>query len=79
LKNKSLKTYASLARIGFPKSYSAKIMLVVKHKVEALNQALRKWDTQEGLGSQWCNRLPCISLRKGEEGVVIGMCFSPPT
>jgi hypothetical protein len=39
LKNKSLKTYASLARIGFPKSYSAKIMLVVKHKVEALNQA----------------------------------------
>src|SRR5688500_4601258 len=29
LKNKSLKTYASLARIGFPKSYSAKIMLVV--------------------------------------------------
>src|SRR3954470_12894411 len=29
LKNKDLKTYASLARIGFPKSYSAKIMLVV--------------------------------------------------
>jgi methyl-accepting chemotaxis protein len=29
LKNKSLKTYASLARIGFPKSYSAKIMLVL--------------------------------------------------
>jgi diguanylate cyclase (GGDEF)-like protein len=29
LKNKSLKTYASLARIGFPKSYSGKIMLVV--------------------------------------------------
>jgi diguanylate cyclase (GGDEF)-like protein len=28
LKNKDLKTYASLARIGFPKSYSAKIMLV---------------------------------------------------
>jgi diguanylate cyclase (GGDEF)-like protein len=29
LKNEGLKTYASLARIGFPKSYSAKIMLVV--------------------------------------------------
>src|SRR5215207_1066306 len=29
LKNKDLKTYASLARIGFPKSFSAKIMLVV--------------------------------------------------
>jgi diguanylate cyclase (GGDEF)-like protein len=29
LKNNDLKTYASLARIGFPKSYSAKIMLVV--------------------------------------------------
>src|ERR687896_1722817 len=29
LKNKDLKTYASLARIGFPKSYSGKIMLVV--------------------------------------------------
>jgi diguanylate cyclase (GGDEF)-like protein len=29
LKNKRLKTYSSLARIGFPKSYSAKIMLVV--------------------------------------------------
>jgi diguanylate cyclase (GGDEF)-like protein len=29
LKNKGLKTYTSLARIGFPKSYSGKIMLVV--------------------------------------------------
>jgi diguanylate cyclase (GGDEF)-like protein len=29
LKNEGLKTYASLARIGFPQSYSAKIMLVV--------------------------------------------------
>src|SRR5215218_2706367 len=29
LKNKGLKTYASLARIGFPKSFSGKIMLVV--------------------------------------------------
>jgi diguanylate cyclase (GGDEF)-like protein len=29
LNNKDLKTYASLARIGFPKSYSGKIMLVV--------------------------------------------------
>ncbi len=29
MKNEGLKTYASLARIGFPKSYSAKIMLVV--------------------------------------------------
>ena len=29
MKNKDLKTYASLARIGFPKSYGAKIMLVV--------------------------------------------------
>jgi diguanylate cyclase (GGDEF)-like protein len=29
LKNEDLKTYASLARIGFPKSYSGKIMLVV--------------------------------------------------
>jgi diguanylate cyclase (GGDEF)-like protein len=29
LKNEDLKTYASLARIGFPKSYSAKIMVVL--------------------------------------------------
>jgi diguanylate cyclase (GGDEF)-like protein len=29
LKNEGLKTYASLARIGFPKSFSGKIMLVV--------------------------------------------------
>jgi diguanylate cyclase (GGDEF)-like protein len=29
LQNKGLKTYASLARIGFPKSFSGKIMLVV--------------------------------------------------
>jgi diguanylate cyclase (GGDEF)-like protein len=29
LKNEGLKTYASLARIGFPKSYSAKILLVL--------------------------------------------------
>ena len=29
MKNKDLKTYASLARIGFPKSFSGKIMLVV--------------------------------------------------
>jgi diguanylate cyclase (GGDEF)-like protein len=29
LNNKGLKTYASLARIGFPKSYSAKIMVVL--------------------------------------------------
>jgi diguanylate cyclase (GGDEF)-like protein len=29
LKNEDLKTYASLARIGFPRSYSAKIMLVL--------------------------------------------------
>jgi diguanylate cyclase (GGDEF)-like protein len=29
LKNKDLKTYASLARTGFPRSYSAKIMLVL--------------------------------------------------
>ena len=29
MKNKGLKTYASLARIGFPKSYNGKIMLVV--------------------------------------------------
>ena len=29
MKNKDLKTYASLARIGFPRSFSGKIMLVV--------------------------------------------------
>ena len=29
MKNKDLKTYASLARIGFPKSFSGKIMLVL--------------------------------------------------
>ena len=28
MENKDLKTYATLARIGFPKSFSAKIMLV---------------------------------------------------
>jgi hypothetical protein len=38
-----------------------------KHKVEALNSALRKLGTQEGLGSQWCNRLPSIAREVGGE------------
>ena len=36
--------------------------------------------TQEGLGSQWCNRLPRLFPKKmGEKGVVVDMCFPPPT
>src|SRR5687767_11797079 len=51
-----------------------------KHKVEALNPALRKLGTQEGLGSQWCNRLPFIPQEVGgERGCGRGMCFPPPT
>jgi hypothetical protein len=51
----------------------------IKHKVEALNPALWKLGTQEGLGSQWCNRLPSIPKKLGEKGVVVGMCYTPPT
>src|SRR5687768_425837 len=39
----------------------------IKHKVEALNPALWKLGTQEGLGSQWCNRLPSIPQEVGGE------------
>src|SRR5919106_1888631 len=39
----------------------------IRHKVEALNPALRKLGTQEGLGSQWCNRLPSILQDVGGE------------
>jgi hypothetical protein len=47
----------------------------IRHKVEALNSALRKLGTQEGLGSQWCNRLPSIPQKKmGEKGVVWSVC-----
>ncbi len=46
----------------------------IRHKVEALNSALRKLGTQEGLGSQWCNRLPSIPQEDGEKGVVVGIC-----
>jgi hypothetical protein len=31
--------------------------------------------TQEGLGSQWCNRLPhLLPKNMGEKGVVVGIC-----
>src|SRR5215204_4173536 len=34
----------------------------------------RRW-APRGVGSQWCNRLPSISLnRQGEEGIVVGVC-----
>jgi hypothetical protein len=47
----------------------------IRHKVEALNPALWKLGTQEGLGSQWCNRLPRLFPKKrGEKGVVVGTC-----
>src|SRR5215216_3373848 len=39
----------------------------ISNKVEALNSALRKLGTQEGLGSQWCNRLPSIAQEVGGE------------
>jgi hypothetical protein len=37
--------------------------------------------TQQGLGSQWCNRLPAMPPRdKGEKGVrVVGIRFLAPT
>jgi hypothetical protein len=38
----------------------------ISHKVEAKNQGLWKLGTREGLGSQWCNRLPSISPRRWE-------------
>src|SRR5215207_6294535 len=31
--------------------------------------------TQEGLVSQWCNRLPSIPKKMGEKGVVVGICI----
>ena len=46
----------------------------MKHKVEALIPALWKTGTREGLGSQWCNRLPSIPQEDGEKGVVVGAC-----
>ncbi len=47
----------------------------VSHKVEALNPALRKTGTQQGLGSQWCNRLPAMPPRYWEEeGMVWSVC-----
>ena len=46
----------------------------IRHKVEALNPALWKLGTREGLVSQWCNRLPCILQEEGEKGVVVGVC-----
>jgi hypothetical protein len=30
----------------------------IRHEVEASTPVLRKLGTREGLGSQWCNRLP---------------------
>jgi hypothetical protein len=51
----------------------------ISHKVEAKNQVLWKLGTREGLGSQWCNRLPSIPQEVGEEGGVVGMSFVPPT
>jgi hypothetical protein len=46
-----------------------------RHKVEAENPALWKLGTREGLGSQWCNRLPRLFPKKlGEKGVVVGTC-----
>jgi hypothetical protein len=52
---------------------------VIRHKVEAKNPALWKTGTQKGRGSQWCNWLPTTPHKYGEEGVVIGVHFSPPT
>jgi hypothetical protein len=47
----------------------------IRHKVEALNPALWKLGTREGLGSQWCNRLPRLfPIKRGEKGVVVGIC-----
>ena len=47
----------------------------IRHKVEALNPALWKLGTQEGLESQWCNRLPSIPQEVGgERGCVVGVC-----
>ena len=50
----------------------------IRHKVEALNPALWKLGTREGLVSQWCNRLPRLFPKKlGEKGVVVGVCVFP--
>ena len=51
----------------------------ISHKVEASNPALRKTGTQQGQGSQWCDRLPAIPHKVGEEGVVVGMWYPTPT
>jgi hypothetical protein len=49
----------------------------IRHKVEAANPALWKLGTQEGLGSQWCNRLPYIPKRRGgRKGLWSGYVFS---
>jgi hypothetical protein len=37
----------------------------IRYKVEALNPALWKTGTQEGSGSQWCDRLPSIPQDRG--------------
>ena len=44
----------------------------IGHKVEAKNPALWKTGTQEGLGSQWCNRLPLERHENHASGVVAG-------
>ena len=57
MKNKSLKTYASLARIGFPRSYSGKIMLVVfagTHLPLVVLVLYLLLATPGGLRTHWC-------------------------
>ena len=47
----------------------------IGHKVEALNPALWKTGTQQGQGSQWCDRLPPLfppERAQGEERVGVG-------
>jgi hypothetical protein len=52
---------------------------VIRHKVEAKNPALWKTGTQRGWGASGATGYLLNPLDLGEEGVVGGMRFSPPT
>src|SRR5215208_6936465 len=66
----SLRSGASM-RSSFAGSRRARLAATypsrIRHKVEALNPDLWKLGTQQGLGSQWCNRLPSIPQEVGGE------------
>jgi hypothetical protein len=41
-----------------------------------MSPALWNAGTREGLGSQWCDRLPYIPQDKGRKGLVWALCIS---